>query len=87
MHGPEVESFDMAADPVQAVLGAQVVQSALPAGIVVEALPGQGVVVDEKRGPDTGQVEARVPVAANLRVGEIRFRYIESTWDRLRAIK
>lgn len=77
MHGPEVESFDMAADPVQAVLGAQVVQSALPAGIVVEALPGQSVVVDEKRGPDTGQVEARVPVAANLRVREsVRFRYI-----------
>lgn len=66
MQGPEVESFDEAADPVQTVLRSQVVQSVLPSRIIVVALPGQCVVIDQEEGPDARQVEARVPIATNL---------------------
>lgn len=80
MHGPEVKSFDVLADPVQAVLGAQVVESALPARVVVEPLPSQCVVVDDELGPYTGQVEARVPIATNLRAEKESIGMICRSW-------
>lgn len=83
MHGPEVKSFDVLADSVQAVLGAQVVESALPTRVVVEPLPSQCVVVDDEHGPYTGQVEARVPIATDLRAetGSIGMMLVRDGWQ------
>lgn len=69
VQGPEVESFDIPPHPEQAVLGTQVVERVLPSGIIVVPLSSQGVVVDDKRGPDARQVDGRVPVATNLMEG------------------